>query len=84
MHKSIDLPDCPSTTPVRTWRVTLVRHGSPTIKIQCNGKELAVFLISEGTCDSGRLDIQWERNVAKIEFFDYDTATNFYRNYFGK
>ena len=81
-----DLPDCPSPTTRRIWRVSLTRNivRIVTITIHCNGEELTKFTVAGDTCDYSTWMEQWGRGVAKIEFKVHDSATDFYRKYSGK
>ena len=47
--------------------------------ITCNDKEIANVVLSESTCDDGEWTTTWNRDVEKITFLAYDTASAYYR-----
>ena len=84
-----DLPACESWTnfPVtppdsrtdKVWRITLTRTAGVRLVIHCNGVEVLNKLLSDTTCSYSKWSKYWNKDVTKIEFPFYDTASNYYR-----
>ena len=78
----------PSTLPTavdKVWRISLTKTSDITLQIHCNNVEVVNFLLSDDTCDyySDWRDY-WSRDVEKIVFTEYDTASDYYRLLPGK
>ena len=70
--------DLPTTT-VKVWRLTVIKSDNLRVQIVCNEKEVLNIVLLYSTCIS-----QWRRDVAKIQFWSSDTASDYYRPYQGK
>ena len=75
----------PSTLPTavdKVWRISLTRTSDITLQIHCNDVEVVNFLLSGQMCNDDRyLDWRsyWSKDVEKIGFDIYDTASDYYR-----
>ena len=72
--------DFPSTLPSeaeKVWEIT--KLSGPRITIICNGVKVLDILISDETCKDSRWRTTWRRDVGKIDFGPFDTASDFYR-----
>ena len=63
----------------KVWRVTLTRTSGIRLVVHCNEEEVLNFLISDSTCDDSNWSTYWSREVAKIKFHSYDTASDYYQ-----
>ena len=65
----------------KVWRVTLTRTSGIKLVVHCNEVEVLNTLISDSTCDDSRWSTQWSmsREVAKIEFYSSDKASDYYQ-----
>ena len=63
----------------KIWRITLDRTAGIRLKIHCNGVEVLNVLISDNTCYRSDWRKYWSRDVEKIKFPSYDTASEYYR-----
>ena len=65
----------------KVWRISLTRTSDITLQIHCNDVEVVNFLLSERLCDDQYLDWTryWSKDVEKIGFDIYDTASDYYR-----
>ena len=71
----INFPTALPTETNKIWTITLNRISGIRLIIHCNNKEVLNFVISSTTCS----DNNWSRDMGKIEFGFYDTASDFYR-----
>ena len=75
----------PTTLPSGTdkvWTITLTRSSgvTPSVVIHCNNKEVLNVVLSDSECYSiSNWRDYWSRNVEKIKFDSYDTASDYYR-----
>ena len=75
-----DLP----TARVKVWRITVIRSsGIIGLQILCNGEEVLNTVLSDSVCTrySSSWNTYWNRDIAKIEFSDDDTMSDYYRPY---
>ena len=73
-----DLP----TARVKVWRITVIRSsGKSGLQILCNGEEVLNKVLSHSECIDSSWNTYWNRDIAKIEFIDYDTMSEYYRPY---
>ena len=66
----------------KVWRIGLTKTSGIRLQIHCNNVEVVNFLLSNQTCnDDQHWDWRryWSRDVEKIGFDIYDTASDFYR-----
>ena len=69
----------------KIWRI--VKQRGPRLVVHCNDKLVLDFEFSGSVClDDGRWNVNWNRDVAKIQFSKtpLDTASESYRLYIGK
>ena len=84
-YEDLDMSACPSSVPSRVWRISLIRSTEQLmITTHCNGEELANFEATGIKCGSSVWNAYWSRSMVKIEFWESDSATDFYRKYIGK
>ena len=72
----------PSTLPTavdKVWRISLTRTADKRLQIHCNNVEVLNFLLTDVTCDDSDWYDYWSRDVEKIVFRKYDTASEDYR-----
>ena len=72
---SIDLP---SETD-NVWRITLSKTPGIRLVIYCNEVVVLNILLSYSTCNDGSWNHYWNRDVEKIRFDSWDTASDYYR-----
>ena len=72
---STDLP----TETDKVWRITMIKTPGIRLVIQCNEVEVLNFLLSDSTCSYSSWNYYWNRDVAKIRFDSWDTASDYYR-----
>ncbi|KAL5247466.1 hypothetical protein ACHWQZ_G019369 [Mnemiopsis leidyi] len=72
--------DLPSETD-KVWKITLTRtSGVPRVVIHCNNSEVVNVTMSGSTCySSSDWSTLWSRNVDRIMFIWWDTASDYYR-----
>ena len=63
----------------KVWRVTLTRTSGIRLVVHCNEVEVLNTLMSHSTCGDSRWSTYWSREVAKIKFLSYDTASDYYQ-----
>ena len=63
----------------KVWRITLTRTSGIRLVVHCNEEEVLNTLISDSTCSSSYWSTNWSKEVAKIEFPFYDTASDYYQ-----
>ena len=65
----------------KVWRVTLTKISGIRLVVHCNEEEVVNTLISGSTCDNSDWSIYryWSREVAKILFSSWDTASDYYQ-----
>ena len=63
----------------KVWRVTLTRTSGIRLVIHCNEEEVLNILMSDSSCGDSRWSKSWSREVAKIKFPSYDTASDYYQ-----
>ena len=68
----------PSTTD-KVWRITLTRSSGVRFIIHCNNVEVLNVLLSDTSCDDSGWSRSWNRETAYIVTFDFDTASDYYR-----
>ena len=72
-----DLP----TAKEKVWRITKTRNSEDIrIQIHCNEVEVVNILMSDTTCSVSNWNSYWSRDVRKIHFTSWDTATDFYKS----
>ncbi|KAL5263941.1 hypothetical protein ACHWQZ_G005133 [Mnemiopsis leidyi] len=74
----------PSNLPAavdKVWRISLNKTSGIRLQIHCNDVEVANFLLSDDTCSNSDWREYWSRDVEKIAFSEYDTASVYYRLY---
>ncbi|KAL5251349.1 hypothetical protein ACHWQZ_G016894 [Mnemiopsis leidyi] len=72
--------ELPSETD-KVWTITLTRSsGKKGVVIHCNDKEVLNVVLSNTTCSDSRWSTYWSRDVEKIQFYIFDTASDFYRS----
>ena len=74
----------PSTLPTavdKVWRINLNKTSGITLQIHYNDAEVLNFLLSDNTCTTSYWRDHWSRDVEKIAFSEYDTASDYYRLY---
>ncbi|KAL5263940.1 hypothetical protein ACHWQZ_G005132 [Mnemiopsis leidyi] len=64
----------------KVWRISLTRTSGIRLQIHCNDVEVVNTLLSDDTCYSYWREY-WSRDVEKIAFPEYDTASDYYRLY---
>ena len=64
----------------KVWRVTSTRTSGIRLVIHCNEVEVLNILMSDSTCSDSDWSTYWSREVAKIEFSSYDTASDYYQH----
>ena len=73
----------PTVLPTETnkvWTFTLSRvSGEIRVVITCNTVEVLNVVLSSTTCSDSRWSFLWNRDVVKIDFASYDTASDYYR-----
>ena len=73
----------PTSLPTETdkiWTITLTRtSGTVSVIIHWNNKEVLNVALSSTTCSDSRWSTTWSREVEKIMFHYYDTASDHYR-----
>ena len=73
----------PTDFPTKTdkvWTITLKRSsGTPSVVITCNNKEVLNIELSDTTCADSWWRECWSRDVEKIYFHSWDTASDYYR-----
>ena len=74
-----NLPVTPPSADDKVWRITLTKTAGVRLVIHCNDMEVLNRLISDGTCIDSRWSTAWNRDVAKMMFRSYDTASDYYR-----
>ncbi|XP_063674031.1 uncharacterized protein LOC134811203 isoform X2 [Bolinopsis microptera] len=63
----------------KVWRITLTKTADVRVVIHCNEVEVLNILLSDSTCGNANYwSTYWNRDVAKIEFTSYDTASDYY------
>ena len=74
----ISLPDSQD----KVWRINKTRTSEVIrLQVHCNDKEVLDILLSDKTCNDTRWRKYWNRNVEKVYFTHFDTASDFYRPY---
>ena len=66
----------------KVWRVTLTRISGISLVVHCNEEEVLNYLLSDLTCidtDNSDWRSSWSREVAKIEFRSWETASDYYQ-----
>ena len=79
---SSDYTNFPTNLPSdsdKVWRVTLTRTSGIRLVIHCNEEEVLNTLISDSTCSKSDWSTTWSKEVAKIEFYSSDTASDYYQ-----
>ena len=75
-----NLPTALPTETDKIWKITLTRtSGTVSVIIHCNNKEVLNVVPSSTTCSDSRWSNYWTREVEKIKFSSYDTASDYYR-----
>ena len=78
-HQTSNFHTALPTETDKIWRLTLTRTTDIRLIIHCNNKEVLNVLISGTTCSIDGWHKWWSRDVEKIMFSSYDTASNYYR-----
>ena len=63
----------------KVWRITLSRTSGIRLVVHCNEVEVLNILMSDSTCGSSVWSDYWSREVAKIMFPSFDTASDYYQ-----
>ena len=63
----------------KVWRITLTRTSGIRLVVHCNEVEVVNTLMSDSTCGKSDWSKYWSREVAKIRFPSYDTASDYYQ-----
>jgi hypothetical protein len=66
------------STPNKVLSITLTRSTDVRLKVDCNKEEVLNVQLSDTSCGNKNWNMIWSRNVEKIEFTSYDTASDFY------
>ena len=74
-----NLPVNPPSATDKVWRITLTRTAGVRIVIHCNDVEVLNTLLSQATCSRSEWSTYWNRDVTKIMFASWDTASDYYR-----
>ena len=74
-----NLPTALPTETDKIWTISLSRSSGIRLTIHCNNKEVLNFVFSDNTCSESNWSEKWSRDVEKIWFPDYDTASDYYR-----
>ena len=73
----------PTTDVNKLWRITVTKTSDTrnfVIQLHCNDAEVLNVLLSDTVCAMG-WSTYWNRDVTKINFSVYDTASDFYKTY---
>ena len=73
----------PTTDVNKVWRITVTKTYDTrnfVIQLHCNDAEVLNELLSDRVCAMGWSTF-WSRDVTKINFSVYDTASDFYKTY---
>ena len=79
---SSDYTNFPTNLPSdndKVWRVTLTRTAGIRLVVHCNEEEVLNILVSDSICDNSRWSSSWSKEVAKMKFRSYDTASDYYQ-----
>ena len=79
---SSDRTNFPTNLPTdndKVWRVTLTRTSGIRLVVHCNEVEVLNTLISASTCGKSNWSYYWSGEIAKIMFYSYDTASDYYQ-----
>ena len=74
--------DFPTDLPAekeKVWRLSLIRTSGIRLVIHCNEVEVLNILMSDSTCSYSYWNYYWNKDVEKIRFDSWDTASNYYR-----
>ena len=81
LTQGYDFPTSPTTEVNKVWRITLAKtYVTRRFVIHCNEVEVLNVLLSANFCE-GRSDwsTYWMREVTRIEFTTFDSASDFYQ-----
>ena len=73
------LPVTPPSATDKVWRITLTRTAGVRLVIHCNEVEVLNTLLSQATCSHSSWSTYWNRDVTKIMFYYFETASDYYR-----
>ncbi|KAL5264054.1 hypothetical protein ACHWQZ_G005225 [Mnemiopsis leidyi] len=76
-----NFPSNPPAAVDKVWRISLNKTSGIRLQIHCNDVEVVNFLLSDDTCSNSDWRENWSRDVEKIAFPEYDTASDYYRLY---
>ena len=81
---SSDYTNFPSNLPAavdKVWRISLNKTSGIGLQIHCNDVEVLNTLLSDDTCSYSNWRKYWSRDVEKIAFPEWDTASDYYRRF---
>ena len=61
----------------KVWRIMVTKNSEIRLLVHCNDVKVVDTLISELTCKTAKFE-NWSKEVKKIKFHIYDTASDFY------
>lgn len=71
----------PTALPSETekiWKITLTRTSGIRLVIRCNDVDVLNVILSDSTCSDDNWSTRWSKEVEKIQFNSYDTASDFF------
>ena len=68
----------------KVWKITLTRTSGIRLVIHCNEVEVLNVLLTDSTCSESSWNYYWSRDVKKILFSNWDTASDYHKLYKGK
>ena len=63
----------------KVWRIALTRNSGIRLVVHCNEVEVINTMISDSTCGDSDWSTTWSKEIAKIKFSPYDTASDYYQ-----
>ncbi|KAL5254009.1 hypothetical protein ACHWQZ_G013690 [Mnemiopsis leidyi] len=68
----------PSHETEKIWKITLTRTSGIRLVIRCNDVDVLNVILSDSTCSDDNWSTRWSKEVEKIQFNSYDTASDFF------
>ena len=74
-----DFPTELPTEEEKVWRISLTKTSGIRLVIHCNEVQVLNVLMSDSTCGYSSWNYYWSRDVEKIRFNRWDSASEYYR-----
>ena len=83
-YQGYNFNNTPTSNVNKFWKIALIKTSNARrLVIHCSGLEVLNVLLSDDFCEGSGSDwsTYWSRDVTKIEFTTFDTASDSYKTY---